>query len=224
MADRIILVSGASGGLGEFVTEAFLDAGDTVVGLARSWRKPPANPRFTPVAADLNSSEGCRKAVADALAARGHLHALIHCLGGFAGGQSTAGTSDETWDGMLALNLTAAFHLCRAVLPALTTGGRIIAVGSRAGVLPAANLSAYNVSKAGLHALIQTIAAEAKGALTANVVMPSTIDTPANRAAMPNADPSQWVAPQRIASLILWLASPEAADVNGALIPIYGRA
>jgi NAD(P)-dependent dehydrogenase (short-subunit alcohol dehydrogenase family) len=102
--------------------------------------------------------------------------------------------------------------------------GRIVAVGSRVGVESAAGLSAYGVSKAGLNALIQTIAAETREhGVTANVVLPSTIDTPGNRKAMPDADFSQWVAPEKIAQQILWLCSEAASDISGALIPIYGR-
>jgi NAD(P)-dependent dehydrogenase (short-subunit alcohol dehydrogenase family) len=103
--------------------------------------------------------------------------------------------------------------------------GRIVAVGSRAGVEPAANLSAYNVSKAGLNTLIRTVALEGREhGITANVVMPSTIDTPANREGMPTADFSRWVTPAAIAGQILWLSSEAASDVSGALIPVYGRA
>jgi len=224
---RVTLISGASGGLGEAVTQAFLNNGDIVAGLARNWKRPPASGAFVAVEADLTTAGGCRTAVAEVVARCGRLDVLAHCLGGFAGGQPVAETADETWNGMLNLNLTAAFHLCRAALPHLIASGagRIIAVGSRAALETPATLSAYNVSKAGLNALIRTIAAETKHrGVTANVVMPSVIDTPANRAADPSADFSNWVPPARIASLMLWLASDAAADVSGALIPIYGRA
>jgi NAD(P)-dependent dehydrogenase (short-subunit alcohol dehydrogenase family) len=126
---------------------------------------------------------------------------------------------------MLDLNLNAAFHAMRAVLPVLRAAGqgRIIAVGSRTALEPAARLSAYGVSKAALVALVRTCALELKSTrITANAVLPGVIDTPANRAADPAADFSKWVAPQSIARLILWLASDAACDVNGAAIPIYG--
>jgi NAD(P)-dependent dehydrogenase (short-subunit alcohol dehydrogenase family) len=113
----------------------------------------------------------------------------------------------------------------RAALPALLAAGRgrIVAVGSKTAIEPVATLSAYGVSKAGLVALVRTLALELKGTgITANAVLPSVIDTPANRAADPGADFSKWVAPESIAKLILWLASDAAADVNGAIIPIYG--
>jgi NAD(P)-dependent dehydrogenase (short-subunit alcohol dehydrogenase family) len=103
--------------------------------------------------------------------------------------------------------------------------GRIVAVGSRAAVEPMANFAAYSVSKAALVTLVKTVALEVKDSgITANIVLPSVIDTPANRAAMPSADASKWVTPESIAGLLVWLASDAARDVNGAAIPIYGRA
>ena len=114
----------------------------------------------------------------------------------------------------------------RAVLPPMIQAkrGRIVAVGSRAAVEPGANYAGYNVSKAALVTLVKTIALEVRDhGLTANVVLPSIIDTPVNRAAMPRADFSKWVQPESIANLLVWLALAEAADVNGAVIPIYGR-
>jgi NAD(P)-dependent dehydrogenase (short-subunit alcohol dehydrogenase family) len=115
----------------------------------------------------------------------------------------------------------------RAVLPRMLAAkrGRILAVGSRAGVEPMPNFAAYSVSKAALIALVRTVAQEVKDTdITANIVLPSTIDTPANRAAMPKADPTKWVSPESIADLLVWLASDKAANVNGAVIPIYGKA
>ncbi|MGH9520754.1 MAG: SDR family oxidoreductase, partial [Terriglobales bacterium] len=154
------------------------------------------------------------------------LGALIHLVGAYAGGQSVAETSDDTWRSMMSVNLDAAFYTARAALPNLLAapGGRIIMIGSRNAVLPVANSAAYNAAKAGLVSLAQTLAHEvaAQGA-TVNVVLPSTIDTPANRRAMPKADFSRWVPPAAIANLILWLASPAAQDVTGAASPIYGR-
>ena len=219
-----VLITGASGGLGEAVTRAFLDRGDLVTGVARSWTQR-ALPIFA-LEADLTTDAGCRRAVEEALTS-GPIDALIHVLGGFAGGGPVQETSDATWDQMMSLNLTAAFHVFRAVLPGMLAAnyGRIVAIGSRTGVEPAAGFSAYGVSKAGLVALVRTLALELKGSgVTANVVLPSIIDTPANRQAMPKADPSKWVKPASIASVLTWLASRESRDVSGAVIPVYGAA
>jgi len=152
---------------------------------------------------------------------------LLHLVGGFAGGQPVAETPDETWEKMLDLNLRSAYTIFRAVLPGMLKAGkgRIVAVGARAALDPMANFAAYSVSKAALVALVKTVALEVKDTgVTANVVLPSVIDTPANRAAMPSADASKWVTPESIAGLLVWLTSDAARDVNGAAIPIYGRA
>ncbi len=207
---RNILVTGASGGLGGAVVQVFEASGDRVIGIS--------HPAY-----DLTRPEECARAVASI---DGPAHALIHLMGGFAGGQPVAETEDGTWRRMMAMNLDAAFYMARAAVPRLLEqpGGRIVMIGSRNAVRPAANLAAYNASKAGLVALVQTLALEvAAGGATANVVLPSVIDTAANRAAMPTADPGRWVPPAAIAELIVWLASPAAAQINGAVVPIYGR-
>jgi NAD(P)-dependent dehydrogenase (short-subunit alcohol dehydrogenase family) len=218
-----VLITGANGGLGTAVSKAFADSGATVIGVARSWTE--AVP-FVALSVDLTTAEGCDSMVQEALK-HGPIDALVHILGGFGGGQSIAETSDKTWDGMMTLNLRAAFCAMRAVLKPMTAAkrGRIVAVGSRAAVEPTPNYAAYSVSKAGLVALVKNVAAETKDlGITANVVLPSTIDTPLNREAMPKADFSQWVAPESIAKTLVYLASDGAGDVSGAVIPIYGRA
>lgn len=227
LTGRVVLITGSSGGLGEGVTRSFLDSGATVAGVARSWGGKAPGGRFLAVEADLGQPEGCREAVDQVLHKAGRIDAVIHLLGGFAGGTPIQETADSTWQRMLSLNLSAAFFVFRAALPVLLSQGhgRIVAIGSRAGLEPAAGLAAYNVSKAGLNALVKTAAAEVQGrGVTVNAVLPSIIDTEANRQAMPDADFTRWVKPAAIASLLLWLASDQAGDVNGALIPMYGKA
>jgi NAD(P)-dependent dehydrogenase (short-subunit alcohol dehydrogenase family) len=218
-----VLITGASGGLGTAVSKAFQETGATVIGVARDW---PETVSFIALSADLTTSDGCDAMVEQALA-HGPIDALVHLLGGFGGGQPIAETSDKTWDGMMTLNLRAAFCVMRAVLKPMTAAkyGRIVAVGSRAAVEPLPNFAAYSVAKAGLVALVKNVAAENKDlGITANVVLPSTIDTPLNRQAMPKSDFSRWVKPESIAKTLVWVASREAGDVSGAVIPIYGRA
>jgi NAD(P)-dependent dehydrogenase (short-subunit alcohol dehydrogenase family) len=126
---------------------------------------------------------------------------------------------------MLDLNLNSAFNILRVVIPHMrqAKSGRIVAIGSRAAEEPATTIAAYSASKAGLVSLIRTVALENKDLpITANIILAGTMDTPGNRKAMPKADPSQWVQPASIASLIVWLASDAGKDVSGAAIPMYG--
>jgi NAD(P)-dependent dehydrogenase (short-subunit alcohol dehydrogenase family) len=220
----VVLITGASGGLGTAVVKAFLDSGaSSVIGVDRSWRKHPTEDgRFQAIAADLLNPAECKQ-----LAERVKpVDALIHVVGGFAGGKPIVETDDDEWRKMMDLNLHTAIFMVRAILPQMLehNRGRIVTIGSRAGVEPMANYGAYSVSKAAIISLIKTLALEIKETgVTANVVLPSVIDTPANRAAMPDADYSKWVTAESIAHLLVWLASGKAADVNGAVIPMYGK-
>ena len=181
--------------------------------------------RFTGIPADLTDS-GAAGRLADTVAARfGHIDALIHVAGGFAGGVPLHDTDEATWDGMMNLNARAAFHILRAVIPHMRKAGRgrIVAVGSRSGVQPAVNIAAYSASKAALVSLVQTAALENRDTgITANVILPGTIDTEANRKFDPTSGNSTWIAPERLAALAVFLISDAAAQITGAAIPVYG--
>ena len=218
-----VLITGANGGLGTAVSQEFLAAGAKVIGVAREWKQSAP---FTTISGDVTTEAGCESMVKQALE-HGPIDALVHLVGGFAGGSPLTETTDQTWDSMMNVNLRAAFCCIRAALKPMQAAGRgrIVAIGTRMAVEPSPNFAAYAVSKAALVALVKTVAAEGqKFGVTANVVLPSTIDTLANRAAMPKADFSRWVAPQSIAKLLVFLTSDAAADTSGAVIPIYGRA
>jgi NAD(P)-dependent dehydrogenase (short-subunit alcohol dehydrogenase family) len=224
---KVALITGANGGLGRFVTEAFLAAGAKVVGVSRSIQAGDfPHPEFTALPAELSDGETARKVAGGIMARFGRIDVLAHAMGGFAGGKSVTETDDATLDKMLDLNYRSAFFVARAVLPHMRRqgGGRILAVASRQAVEPGAMVGAYSASKAALAALIRTIALENKDRnISANAVLPGTMDTPANRAADPNADPSQWVQPAQVAALLVHLASDAGAQVTGAAIPVYGR-
>jgi NAD(P)-dependent dehydrogenase (short-subunit alcohol dehydrogenase family) len=226
MKSKVVLVTGANGGLGTRVTEAFLDAGAMVIGTSRKIQQSDfSNAHFTAIPAEISSLEGAKGLVDKVVARFGKLDVLAHTVGGFAGGQSIADTDDATFQRMLDLNLNSVFHILRATVPVLrqTGNGRIIAIGSRAAVDPGAGVGAYSASKAAMVSLIRTVALENKDAgLRANVILPGTMDTPANRKSIPNADFSTWVQPSGVASLITWLASDAGKDVNGTVIPVYG--
>jgi len=228
MTNKIALVTGANGGLGTHVTQALLEAGFSVVGLSPKIRQSDFDhPNFTALPASLDSLDAAQKAADTVIARLGRIDILAHLVGGFTGGQAIADTDDATFQRMFDVNLNSAFHILRAVLPHMrrAAAGRIIAIGSRAAENPGPKVGAYSASKAALVSLIKTVALENKDSgITANVILPGTMDTPANRKDMPGADVSQWVQPAAIASLIVWLASDAGGDVTGAAIPVYGRA
>src|SRR5713226_1076772 len=226
MKDKVVLVTGANGGLGSYVTQAFLDTGATVVGVSRKIQQSDFNsPAFTALAAEISTAAGAKIMVESVVARFGRLDVVAHTVGGFAGGPSIAETDDATFQRMFDVNLNSTFFLLRAVLPAMrkTGNGRIIAIGSRAALEPGAGVGAYSASKAAMVSLIRTVALENKDVgITANVILPGTMDTPANRKAMPNADVSKWVQPANVAHLITWLAGDAGKDITGAAIPVYG--
>jgi NAD(P)-dependent dehydrogenase (short-subunit alcohol dehydrogenase family) len=226
MKDKIALVTGANGGLGTFVTKALLDAGATVAGLSRQIEQSEFNsPNFTAVSAEISTATGAKTAVDSVVSRFGRLDILVHTVGGFAGGQSIAETDDVTFERMFDVNLYTTFYILRAAIPVMrkTGNGRIVAIGSRAAFDPGAGVGAYSASKAAMVSLIRTVAQENKDTgITANVILPGTMDTPANRKSMPNSDFSKWVRPASVASLITWLISDAGKDVDGAVIPLYG--
>ena len=218
-----ILITGAAGGLGTAVCRVFSDARVSIVAVDRHFKHPQS---FPTLAADLTTRAGADALVADA-SKLGPIDGLVHLVGGFAGGKSIAEESDQTWESMMNLNLRVAVNTISAALKPMLAAkkGRIVAIAARAALEPSPKFAAYAVSKAAVVALIRNLAAEVRDSnITANVVLPSTIDTPANRAEMPKADFSTWVAPESIAKLLLWLTSDAAADTSGAVIPIYGKA
>ncbi len=231
-----VLVTGGTGALGRAVAAAFVKSGFAV---AVTWRNEAERREFQTAIpdvpmfrADLAVASEARSAIHGARESLGGLRVLAHLAGGFSLGGDVASTSEETWDRMMDVNLKSAFLVCREALPSLresahgTAGpSAIVLVGSRNALEPAAGSGAYNASKAGLLALMRTIALEEKErGVRCNAVLPSIIDNPANRKALPKADASRWVTPDSIAGLIVYLCSSAARDVTGASIPIYGRA
>jgi NAD(P)-dependent dehydrogenase (short-subunit alcohol dehydrogenase family) len=223
---KVILITGANGGLGTSVTRLFLESGAQVFGVSRCIADSDfPHPNFSAVEADLSDGERARQIAEDVAGKAGRIDGLVHLVGAFAGGRYVADTDDAVLDQMLDLNLRSAFHVMRAVLPIMRGQGwgRIVAIGSRAAVEPAALAGVYGASKAALVSLIRTIAREnADHHVSANIVLPGTMDTPANRAADPDADPSKWVHPCQVAKLLVHLVSEQASHVSGAVIPIYG--
>lgn len=234
LEDKVALITGATGALGHAVARAFLEEGAR---LALTYRQQArldellaslgGGASVVPIQADVTHEEEAQRAVAQALAGLGRIDILVNVVGGFWGGVPVAQTSLQDWDYMMTLNLKSAFLCCRAVLPHMLGKGwgRIINVSSRAGLKGAPRTAAYCVAKAGVIILTESLAEEVKHqGITVNAILPSVIDTEANRRAMPQADFSRWVPPEDIARVMVFLASEQARSITGAAIPVYGRA
>jgi NAD(P)-dependent dehydrogenase (short-subunit alcohol dehydrogenase family) len=233
--DRVVLISGATGALGSAVAREFAQTEACLALTGRSEKKLKrlvaemdiSAERVFTVVADVGQADDVRDLVDAVVAHLGRVDVLLNTVGGWSGGKLVGEIPVEEWDRMLALNLQTAFLLSQAVLPPMRQAGwgRIIHVSSKTAVVPRAKQAAYAVSKMGLITLTEIIAAEVKGTpITANVILPSTIDTSANRTGWPKADSSKWVPPERIAATMRFLCSDAAASMNGARVPIYGAA
>ena len=227
----MVLVTGGTGALGAAVALAAIEAGATAVVTYRETRDrdalagrvhAPARERLHAVQADVTDGASVRRLVDEVTARHRRLDALVNAVGAFAAGDLLA-TDERAWDAMLTVNLRSAYLCCRAVLPAMLTAGRgrIVNVASRSVVPPAGGFLAYTVAKAGLIALTEALAQEVRGrGVTVNAVLPSTMDTEANRRAMPTSDRRGWVTPESVARAILFLTSDDAADVTGTLLAV----
>jgi NAD(P)-dependent dehydrogenase (short-subunit alcohol dehydrogenase family) len=226
MENRVVLITGAKGGLGTYVTQTFLAANANVSGVSRSIQQSDFdNDRFTAFAADVTESGAANNVVQQIVQRFGRLDALVHVAGGFAAGKVHE-MDDAAWTSLRDLNLTAGFNIMRAVLPHMREAnyGRIVVVGSLSALQPAANLGAYVAFKSAMTVLTQTVAIENRNrGITANVVLPGTMDTPGNRAAMPKADRKTWVSPQDVADAIFALANDSSGQLTGALVPVSSR-
>ena len=225
MDGKVVVITGASGALGKVVAEQALARGARVAGIDYAPAQLPATPtRLELGSVDLTDAAAAKTAI-DAVAAHfGKIDALINIAGGFAY-ETVADGDPKTWARMYALNVTTALNASRAAIGHLTASGtgRIINVGAMGALQAGSGTGAYAASKAGVHRLTEALAAEHKGKITVNAVLPSTIDTAANRASMPNADFAKWVTPKELADVILFLASDAASAVTGALLPVSGR-
>ena len=224
MSERVVAITGGHGVLGKAVLDAALQAGLKVAVIDHAQGHAVPEGVLEVGGVDLTDADQAQKAVDAVIARFGRLDALLNVAGGFV--WQTLDDAAPAWDRMYALNVTTALNASRAALPALKASpeGRIVNVGSAAALKAGAGMGAYGAAKAGVHALTQSLAEELKStSVTVNAVLPSIIDTPANRKDMPDADPATWVAPGDLAQVILFLASPESRAMTGALTPVTGR-
>ncbi|MGD1993721.1 MAG: SDR family NAD(P)-dependent oxidoreductase [Anaerolineae bacterium] len=234
LSNRVVMITGATGALGSVVTRVFAHTEAQLALVSTSAEKLaeladeaglPEERVFT-AAGDLTQPEEV-DAVVDAVVDHfGGLDVLLNTVGGWSGGVPVHQTTPGAWRRALDLNLNSAFFLSQAVLPPMLEGGwgRVVHVGSKTALDVKAKQAGYAVAKMGLITLTGVIAAEVKGTgVTANVILPSIIDTPANRKMMSRADPSRWVSPEAIAAAMRFLCSDEAASINGDRLRIYGQ-
>lgn len=225
---RTALVTGGTGGLGGATIAAFLAAGWRVVAPVRpgTAQRLPAGAQA--VAADLLVEADARAAAAEAASVpEAPLRAVVNLVGGYAGGSLIADTPVEQFESMLSTNLRPTYLTTAATLPYLVAGGggSVVCVSSRAALSPFPGAAGYITAKAAVLAFAEAVAVEyGKQRVRCNTVLPSVIDTAANRAAQPDADHRRWVSPEQIAEVLLFLASDASAPTSGARIPVYGQA
>jgi NAD(P)-dependent dehydrogenase (short-subunit alcohol dehydrogenase family) len=231
MKGRVVIVTGGTGALGQAITATLLEA-DAVVAIpyavaeelaALESRLPPGRrARLLAMPADVTDEAAVGTFVGAVRERHGRLDGLVNAVGGFAGGDLLS-TPLAEWERLMALNLTSAVIACRAALPAMIAGGggRIVNIASRAVLSPQGGFIAYTVSKAGVITLTQALAQEVRRhRITVNAVLPSTMDTPGNRRAMPDADRSEWVRTEDVAEAVAFLLSERAAAVTGAALTV----
>jgi len=230
---KVALVAGGTGGLGRAVTLAFVEDGARVVVTYRDQKefdalRSEAGANGSSIeghVVDVTDETAVRQLLDRVLAQHGRLDLLVNTVGGYVGGVNLWDLDPKVFDRMVALNLRSCYALSRAAIPAMLKQkhGAIVNVAAKAALDHGAGASAYAASKAGALALMDSLAAEVKGTgVRVNSILPSIIDTEANRKAMPNADFAKWPKPEEIARVILFLCSDDAKVIQGAAVPVYG--
>lgn len=231
-AGKVTIVAGGTGGLGKAVSLAFLSAGATVIVTYRRQeeydglrRDAGADALLDGISLDVTDEAQVATFVSECESRHGHIDTLINTVGGYKGGTTLWETDLSVLEQMIALNLRSGFVLSRAVVPIMLKqgAGSIVNIAAKAALHPAAKGAAYAASKAAAVAMMDSLAQELKGTgVRVNTVLPSIIDTEANRKSMPSADFSKWPKPEKIALVITYLCSDEAKLIHGAAIPVYG--
>ncbi|MEP7205938.1 MAG: SDR family NAD(P)-dependent oxidoreductase [Casimicrobiaceae bacterium] len=225
-----VLITGATGNLGRAVASAFVRRGDRLVLVARDVAALQRvfgadSADRTSLAVDLLDAHATEDAVAAAIRKLGRVDVLCNLAGGFRMGEAVHETTDATLDALFDVNVRTLVHAARAVVPGMLAqgGGRIVNVAAASGLRGMAHMGAYTASKSAVIRLTEAMAAELRERnINVNCVLPSVIDTPENRAAMPDADPRRWVDPADLAEVIVFLASDAARAVHGAALPVTG--
>lgn len=232
-SDKVVVITGAAGNLGSAVVRAFEAQGASLVLLDRSADRlqeifpeiARLNKHLLFDGVDMTSKESVDDAISKVITHHGHIDVLVNTVGGYRAGTPVHETPVETMEFLMDLNARTTFLSCQAAVPHMLKAGsgKIINIGARQGMKGLAKSGVYAMSKSAVLRLTESLSAELKReGINVNAVLPGTIDTPANRKAMPDADLSRWVTPQAISEVILFLASDSASAVHGALIPVFG--
>ena len=233
--NRKVLITGGTGILGSAVTKAYMEQGDTVAVTYLFDNEVDRFKEFNPEISDdvtflyanVTEEEEVKLTIDTFIKQFGNIDILVNIVGGFVGGILAVELETDRWDFMMNLNLKSVFLCCKAAIPYMAEQGigKIVNVSARAGLKGEAGLSAYCVSKGGVRTLTEALAAEVMDSgVNVNCIMPSIMDTPMNREAMPDEDHSRWVKTDDVAKVISFLTSDDASIINGAAIPVYGRA
>ena len=233
LTDRVVVITGAPGNLGRASVAAFVQAGarlalvhHSVERLREAFSDLPEGRNLLVGGVDQTRPQTVNDAVAQVVDAFGRIDVLFNTVGGFAGGRDLVEEEWQSWEELWVVNVQTTFHACRAVAPVMIEGGRgrIINPASPHGWRAPRGVAAYGAAKAAVLRLTESLASELGGrGINVNAVVPGTLDTPANRAAMPDADPARWVSPRAVADVAVFLASDAARAVQAAAIPVTGR-
>jgi NAD(P)-dependent dehydrogenase (short-subunit alcohol dehydrogenase family) len=229
---KVVLITGGTGALGRAVAQAFSTSNAiTVVTYIIDEEMKDVKTKIKTIAelvkADITKEDQAKNLISHVIETYDRVDILVNVVGGYLGGKSVAELDETEWDKMMSMNLKSAFLISKHVIPLMVSAkhGKIVHISSRTGLKSDGYDSAYSASKSGLIRLVESISEEVKEHnINVNCILPSTIDTEANRNAMPNSDFSKWVKTEDLANLVLFLCSDEAKLINGAAIPAYGLA
>jgi NAD(P)-dependent dehydrogenase (short-subunit alcohol dehydrogenase family) len=226
---KVVFITGGTGALGRMLVKKFIDSGAVTISSFHNEKEAEKlkidNPKVELIKLDLLLEEQLLKTIPQLVRQFGTINILVNAVGGYLGGKSVIDLAETEWDAMMNLNLKSAFLISKHVIPVMKSGngGNIVHISSRTGKKSEGGDSAYAASKAGLIRFVESVAQEFKDSnININCVLPTIIDTEANRKAMPNADFSKWLSTEDLANVILFLCSPGGRAINGSAIPTYG--
>ena len=230
-SNKVVLITGGTGALGKTLTQRFISSGATTIATYLNDEKIEAIKGQNTINAELIKADVTReeqviKLISTVVERFGHIDILVNSVGGYLGGKSVTELEEHEWDLMMNLNLKSAFLISKYVIPVMKSsgpGGKIVHISSKTGLKSEGHDSAYAASKSGLIRLVESISQETKElGINVNCILPSVIDTEANRRAMPKADFSRWVKTDDLTNVVFFLCSQEAKVITGAAIPTYG--